>query len=125
MQILGVFAKFWAAQRVKTRLAATIGHPAAAALHKAFLQATLSRHSRSGDQRWVVFTPAERQQAFSDLAGNAWKLVAQRTGDLGQRLQPFFTDHLSVAGDAVVVLGADTPDLPRDLVEQAFSALET
>ena len=80
---LGVFAKYWQAGNVKTRLAASLGAAAAAELYHCFLTAVIENCERAFDGRLVLaYTPPERLGAFSDLAGERWHLEPQAAGDL-------------------------------------------
>jgi len=65
-QRFGMFAKYWAAGRVKTRLARNVGAQAAAGLYLAFLE-TLLRRFQDQDQAELVFTPERCRPSFGQL----------------------------------------------------------
>lgn len=121
---LSVFAKFWEPGKVKTRLAATIGDAKAAEVAKAFLLATLERFEQSADECSLSFAPPECRQSFAELAPD-WLLQAQSPGDLGDRMAFEIRRSLSGRPKRVVLLGADSPDLPQKTVDAAFDQLQS
>ena len=124
MNHLGVFGKYWRAGSVKTRLARDLGAEAASELYRVFLATVLRRFAALGDQRWLAFTPAAEEQAFRDLAQGHWQLLAQSSGDLGERMQAYF-DHAFAAGARrAVLIGSDSPSLPASYVAEAFAQLD-
>ena len=122
---LGVFAKYWQPGAVKTRLAAHWGDVAASRLSRGFLVAVLNRLATRADRRLLVFTPAERRAEFAELAAGRWELAPQTAGDLGQRMQGYFEAAFAAGARRVLLIGSDSPSLPCELVERAFTLLET
>ncbi len=120
---LAVFAKFWEAGEVKTRLGATIGHPVAAAIHREFLRETLHRFRDTADRRTLVFWPREKRGEFREFLPIQWKLACQTAGDLGTKLSAFLKLHFTKKPERIVVIGADSPDLPQDFLGEAFHLL--
>ncbi len=123
MRQLGMFAKFWQPGLVKTRLAAAIGAPAAARVHQHCLAALVTRFGETADRRVLCVTPPEQAPAFSALAGGQWQITAQCAGDLGQRMRHYFEQSLSTGADRVVLIGADSPTLPGEYLNEAFRRL--
>lgn len=120
----GIFAKYWQAGAVKTRLARVTGPEVAANLHRVFVQTLLNRFRQLPATRVVVVTPWERQSDFARLAGPDWKVASQSSGDLGERMAAFFrTSLLEHEADRVVLIGSDSPTLPVHYVEHAFELL--
>lgn len=122
--VLGVFAKFWQPGRVKTRLAAELGDSAAAALSRAFLEATLSRMAGLAAHREVCFSPADRQPEFRKMVPPGWTLSPQVEGKLGERIEAFFDRAFDRGAERVVLIGSDSPNVPREYAANAFAALE-
>jgi rSAM/selenodomain-associated transferase 1 len=122
---LGILAKYWEPGRVKTRLASDCGARVAALLHKAFLKCVLSRFSQVADHRVLAFAPAERGPEFGTIAGPAWSIVPQCDGDLGQRMGRLISDVFAAGSVRVVLLGADSPTLPRAFLDRAFELLRS
>jgi rSAM/selenodomain-associated transferase 1 len=123
MRHLGVFAKHWQPGAVKTRLAVAVGAQTASELYQGFLQTLLQRLGTVGDVRTIAYTPAERRTEFERLAGTAWRIAPQSEGDLGRRLDDFFTAAFAAGAREVVVVGSDSPNLPVPLVDVAFARL--
>jgi rSAM/selenodomain-associated transferase 1 len=117
---LAVFTKIPVPGRVKTRLARVIGAESAAQLASAFLQDT-----------WVLASSFDGLAPLLVLDGAAEDLQVspgtalwlQGTGDLGQRLERTFERGLR-AFSRLIIIGTDSPGLPREFIQQARSALE-
>ena len=122
--VLGLFAKWPRAGLVKTRLAATVGPERAAAIARAFLLDTLDRLAAIPVRRVVAFAPDEAREDFAALARGRFDLHPQGDGDLGVRMGRFIATEIAVGADAVVLVGADSPTLPREYIERAFAELE-
>ncbi|MEM9186112.1 MAG: TIGR04282 family arsenosugar biosynthesis glycosyltransferase [Planctomycetota bacterium] len=120
---IGVFAKHWTPGRVKTRLAKGIGEAAAAGVARAFLETLVVRLHSLADEAVIGFAPAGAAEAFRVLAPD-WRLEAQCDGDLGCRMQAYFAEAFSRGHQRVLLLGADSPDVPRGLVRDALEALD-
>ncbi len=121
---LGVFAKYWKPGRVKTRLAKTEGDVRAAELYRIFLQATLRRFSDCDCRRLLVYTPVERRDEFERLANDNWELEPQAVGDLGERMQQYFRASFNLGSTKVLLVGSDSPTLPRSRIDAAFQLLD-
>ena len=122
--LLGMFAKYWEPGEVKTRLAASIGPLRAAGVQRLFVETLARRFGAVADQRLLVHTPAGKRDEFRRALGSQWELEVQAAGDLGERMQRFFTAALARA-ERVVLIGSDSPDLPVAFLHEAFAALET
>ena len=121
---LGIFAKHWQPGAVKTRLAASIGNDAAAALHRQFVQTLLLRFAGIADRHILCFTPAESVKSFRQLDLGCWTLEPQAGGDLGARMRDFFLSlNSDSASPRTILIGSDSPDLPRGYLEEAFNKL--
>lgn len=128
---LGVFAKRPRPGCVKTRLAESIGAPAAAELYGAFLADVLDRFRDAGDRRILGFAnegddedDRENDAAYFELLCRGdYELWAQPEEDLGGRMAAFFGSAFDGGASRVVLIGSDSPTLPREFVERAFDAL--
>ncbi len=125
-QTLGIFVRQPVPGRVKTRLAAELGEKRAAEIYSAFITDVANRFRRIGNERVLCFCPdsTESRRYFESVAGPDYRLWPQPEADLGTRMQRFLDEHIRGAGDRVVVIGSDSPTLPRGYVEQAFVALD-
>lgn len=122
--MLGLFARQPVAGRCKTRLAAMIGKEAAARLADAFLRDTAARFELLQTARCLAYTPgtsAAREYLESVVEGR-YQTWPQPDGDLGMRLAAFLEEGF-MHSDRVVVIGTDSPSLPVQYVERAFTLL--
>jgi rSAM/selenodomain-associated transferase 1 len=124
MNVLGVFAKYWAAGDVKTRLAATIGAQTAADFYRACLFTTLARLQDVGDRRVLAISPPERLPDFTSFAPQTWHIVPQASGDLGHRMHCFFHEGFASGATRMVLIGSDSPTIPRSYLQLAFTYLQ-
>jgi rSAM/selenodomain-associated transferase 1 len=123
MRQLGVFAKYWQPGAVKTRLAASIGHLAAARLHRQCVRTILARAAGLAERRTLMVTPPERLAEFARFAGAAWEVEPQSTGDLGSRMRHYFETSFARGATQVLLIGSDSPTLPVAHLERAFESL--
>ena len=121
---LGIFAKHWQPGAVKTRLGASIGDAAAAKLHHHFVQTLLHRFWNVAEHQVLCFTPLDSEKSFRELDLRRWTLEPQSTGDLGTRMEYYFSAALSSHDSPrVILIGSDSPDLPREYLEEALEML--
>ena len=121
---LGIFAKQPLAGQAKTRLAQATSPVLAQRVAMALLEDSLDRFSGIQASRAIVYAPATRTRFFSQLAQGRYDLFPQCDGDLGQRLHHFFAGARRQGYSRIIAVGADSPTVPIDYVEQAFAALE-
>jgi rSAM/selenodomain-associated transferase 1 len=112
---LVVMAKEPRPGRVKTRLCPPLQHAQAAALAESALADTLDA---------VAWTPAARRVLVLDGTPGSWlpsgfEVIAQRGEGLGERLANAARD----VGEALVLVGMDTPQLTRALLCDALAQL--
>ena len=126
---LVIMAKAPRAGLVKTRLIPALGAQGAADLAWAMLQRTLRTAQASLGQAIhsvkLCASPALSDpawQGYCTPAGMDW--CEQGTGDLGQRMARVVQVGLA-AGEAVLLIGTDVPDLTPALLQDAACALQT
>ncbi len=122
--LLGMFAKFWEPGKVKTRLAASIGNEQAAAVYRQCIETLAKRFVDVANQRQLVLTPSTSRPAFEAFQENGWSLRSQSEGDLGWRMLNFFREAVAADAQRVILIGSDSPTLPRSYVEKAFERLQ-
>ena len=125
MDQFGMFAKYWRPGSVKSRLAATIGELAASEIYRAFLLCLVQRLGNVADRNVLAFSPHQCRDAFASLAGSGWSLIPQIDGDLGCRMQHFFAEAFAQGAQRVVLIGSDSPTIPREYIQQAFDLLRS
>lgn len=117
---LVIFAKAPVLGRVKSRLARGVGPAAALAFYRAALRQLVRRVAR--DRRWrTVLTVAPDSAARqSRLWPRRTARTAQGGGDLGARMARSLR---TAPKGAVIIIGADIPDIRASHVARAFAAL--
>lgn len=124
MRTFGVFCKHPQPGQVKTRLAQHIGPQSAVSLSAAFLDDLTLEFRSVGERRILGFSPADSVNYFEPFARFGYDLWPQPEGDLGARLNAFFDEALQDQNDKAVLIGSDSPTIPIEYVELAFSRLE-
>jgi uncharacterized protein len=124
---IGLMAKYWAAGKVKTRLARDIGDVAAAELHRCFTERLTSQLASTADGRSIFVSPDEACGVMRDALDTRWEAVPQGEGDLGERMTRAFQCLLSHAPKSsvpqAILIGADLPCLTHDDLRNAFDRL--
>jgi rSAM/selenodomain-associated transferase 1 len=123
-RVLGLFAKWPAPGRVKTRLATATSGAWAAEVATAFLRDLTERLSTVPARRMLAFAPSDAGPLFAEMVRDRFVLAPQADGDLGRRLSSFIAEQFAAGAGSVVVLGSDSPTVPLAHVEQAFAKLE-
>lgn len=118
-----MFAKHWQPGKVKTRLADKIGHENASKVYLAFVEHLTRRLVACGDNRSIVYSPAESKNEFAKQFSDDWQLLAQSEGNLGQRMANFFAEGLQT-NSKVILIGSDTPDINPERIQEAIDTLD-
>ncbi len=131
---LGMMAKYWHVGTVKTRLAQSIGHAAAADIHKAFtlhLAGELAATETNADRqsRYIFASPDDACQTMQQDVGATWTIVPQGDGDLGARMQRALARLLATqkphTRQTAMLIGADLPTLGSAEIAQAASLFQS
>ena len=118
------FVKYPMAGRVKTRLAEQIGHDATMALYRNFITDILTTLKDLDVNLRIVFDPPDSKEQFQHWLGKNYSYIPQTDQDLGQRMKNTFLQTFSEGFKSVIVIGSDSPDLPKEYLELAFTALD-
>ena len=107
----------------KTRLALELGDEHAARFAAAFLYDSLERLLSWGRASvWLIGDQPEAEP-FSDYLHPGVHYGWQGEGSLGERLERSFTAAFSEGCPGAIALGADTPHLPLERLDEALTAL--
>lgn len=141
---LGMLARYPQPGRTKTRLAQSIGARSAAELSACFTADLIARCQLLAEHFVVAATPETpaSREWFQQRLGTIGRLTFQSEGSLGRRIErlcseirelvagPSFDSDLSpgtgVATEfalRIVLIGSDSPDLPSEYIQEAFSKL--
>ena len=119
-----IFIKYPEKGTVKSRLARHFGEEFAAGLYENFIFDLLTTLQTIDCQLYLYFYPPEKEAELKSLFGDNYIFRAQQGADLGDRMSDAFTRSFAEGIASVVLIGSDLPDLPRRIIEDAFTALE-
>jgi uncharacterized protein len=114
---------------VKTRLLGVLSQAEALELYINFLRDTFALMEEVWGDRETLslvlcYFPESDLEAFECVEREGSMMLAQRGEDLGERLHNCFADLFEAGFDSVVVIGADSPTMPSDLLVEAFESLK-
>ncbi len=117
--VVAIMAKAPQAGQVKTRLCPPLTPVEASELAWAFLRDTIAQvRALDAARPAIAYAPSAAGPLFRELAPD-FALVAQRGPDLGTRMTAAFEDLLAGGAGAAILVGSDTPTLPREFLAQA------
>ncbi len=123
--LLIIFAKEPRPGQVKTRLCPPLSLKAAARLYRSFLEDTLEEMGRLKElELALAYSPEAAAAFFRRLAPPGVRLFPQAGRDLGARMHQALKWGLSSGFKVVVLRGADTPDLPGEVILEGRAVLE-
>ena len=111
--------------RVKTRLAPCLPRLDVVRIYRAFVQDLLATLDAAAVPVQIWFCPARARGAIRRWLGPDRQYRAQSGNNLGQRMARAFSTVFSQGIDRAVLVGSDLPDLPAQIIAQAFSLLES
>ena len=121
-----VFAKEPEKEKVKTRLHKDCPKDFSFNLYKSFLKDTIDIAGRAGcELRILAFRAATGNPLFLKKAAPSFLFYPQRGKDLGERMHNAFCFAKKLKSRATVIMGSDSPNLPQDIVREAFEKLRT
>jgi len=119
-----MFVKYPEKGKVKSRLSQSLDEDRVARLYRAFIEDLLESLS-GGDYRFrIAYHPRERKDDFRKEFGNTFSYMPQTGTDLGKKMHNAFKQCFSEGFHCVVIIGSDSPDLPQQIIKEAFQALE-
>jgi uncharacterized protein len=110
--------------RVKSRMALSLDEEIVLDLYRAFVLDTLATASALLIPVVVCFEPADATDEVARWLGDGFTYLAQKGEDLGQRMENAFRHLFSEGYQCAVLVGSDTPDLPEELIREAFVSLK-
>lgn len=122
-----VFTRFPRPGRAKTRLIPTLGAEGAAQLQREMTEHVLAKIwplLRERDIALQVRFDGDSEADMRRWLGNAPRFLPQGDGDLGARMNRAATQAFATGARAVVIIGADCPELDAATVARAFDSLK-
>lgn len=108
--------------KCKTRLAATIGDPAALEIYKFLLQHTASITHALNVHKKVYYSESIWTDDVWDKT--IYDKRVQKGQSLGERMAHAFSDGFNNGFEKIIIIGSDMLDLSQSDVENAFAALD-
>lgn len=122
MSTIVIFARAPELGAVKTRLAKSVGNEQALALYEAFLEDTCALTQGLGARRVLAVAGAVDHPRIEHLAKSQRLAVEEQgDGDLGVRMARAIAAHVGMG--PVVLIGSDSPTLPRAHLHRALDEL--
>ncbi len=126
MNVLIIFAKTPVKGRVKTRLQKNLSQTNVLKLYKEFLLQTVCLTEKVKDCKKIIACyPDKNHPYFKTLAKRfGFHLIRQNGRGLGERMKNAITDFLNNGYKKVLIIGCDSPTLPKEYIEAAFKILD-
>jgi rSAM/selenodomain-associated transferase 1 len=119
-----LFVKYPEKGKVKKRLSEEIGTDAAVALYQNFVLDLLASVKGLSIPLRVCFYPPDDSERFSLWLGTQYHFIPQKGEDLGERMKNAFSRAFEHGFRKVILIGSDIPDLPMDIIDEAFLSLD-
>jgi rSAM/selenodomain-associated transferase 1 len=119
---LAIMAKAPRPAEVKTRLCPPLEPAEAAALSRAFLLDRIEQVRGLDARLAIAYAPADARPVFEELAPD-FALVPQRGCDLGARMAAAIEDLERAGAAGAILVGTDSPTVPRELLGAAVRRL--
>lgn len=123
--VIFVFAREPQAGMVKTRLRGALSDESRLGLYKAFLKDTLElTKSLKGITRILAFDAGCSRPEYLENIGKGFIFYKQKGKDLGERMLDAFRHARKIGGTKILIVGTDSPNLPKRYIGHAFRLLE-
>jgi len=119
------FVKYPEEGLVKTRLSAELNETIAVELYKNFVLDLLVMLEEIGLPFRICFSPDNSREKFIGWLGDKYTYMLQQGEDLGQRMRNALSQTFAQGFNRAIIIGSDSPDLPADLIHEAFASLDT
>lgn len=111
--------------RVKTRLAKGVGEKTALDLYQCFVTDVLDMVRSTAWTLRVYFHPEKSCRRIRSWLGTDLDLFAQTGTTLGDKMKNALAETFAAGYERAVLIGSDLPDLPSDIIDTAFNALNS
>lgn len=109
--------------KCKTRLAATVGDPAALAIYTFLLEHTVKITTPIGADKFVYYSVKLREGDFWDP--EQYHKYLQNGDDLGVRMENAFKEVFQLGYEQAIIIGSDMYDMTANDLDNAFDQLKT
>ena len=111
---------------VKTRLQADMGAEKTLEIYKSFVTEVTSQCGKlRGMDKFLGCTPTKNNDFLMEVARKCnMKPFNQRGNDLGEKIINAFRDHFKKGYTEIVLIGSDSPTIPKEYIRRAFHELK-
>ncbi len=120
-----IFCRYPEYGRVKTRIAVSLGNDFTLGLYNAFIKDLMAMSKLLSSVTIIAVDAPELVADHSLLFGIEYPIISQKGGDIGQRMLNAVLHVFNLGHERVVLVGCDLPDLPAEIIEDAFKSLNS
>ena len=117
-----IFIKNQIEGKVKTRLAATIGHEAAMKIYQQLIQRTNTVANRIEADKIVFYSNFIEDDIWEN---NIYKKQVQHGDTLGMKMENAFKSSFTAGHKKIVIIGTDCPEINENILKNAFEKLNS
>jgi uncharacterized protein len=118
-----IFVKWPKKGKVKSRLSVVLDEDTVLDLYKCFVEDLLHTVKELGIRPVIAFYPADEEDSVRSWLGSEYRYVPQMGDELGERMKNAFQWAFARGRSRVVLIGSDFPDLPAEIIKDAFASL--
>lgn len=119
-----LFVKYPEKGKVKSRLALHLTDALAAGLYENFVRDIIATLDQGSFSFRIYFYPPEKEEEIKKFWDKNYHYKAQSGADLGERMKKAILAEFAAGFKTVTLIGSDFPDLPFEIIEESFRALE-
>ncbi len=116
------FLKYPEKGLVKTRLAKDLGDDFVLELYMNFIIDILDSFSAINSDIILAYS-CSRENIHNVPFFNGYNCIVQKGNDLGERIYAAFLEASSLGYSKLILIGSDSPDLPAEIISEAFENL--
>lgn len=120
-----LFVKYPKKGMVKKRLAQDISEKIVVNLYKEFVKDTISTINQIKTPLIICYYPPTNLLKFQKWLGSQYTYIAQRGENLGERMVHCFTEVFTKEYQKAILIGSDSPDIPKKILTTALKQLKT
>ncbi len=111
---------------VKTRLQKDLPKEQVIEIYKSFIIEILSKFSRLKDiDRFLGCAPSKDHDFLKEVSAKYNLVTFNQKGDnLGRKIITAFKDHFKKGYSEIILIGSDSPTIPKEYVKKAFAELK-
>ncbi len=117
------FVKLPLPGKVKRRLSSKTNDKFIVALYQKFVEDLLRMLDETDYPVLICYEPPSAIKNFQEWLGSKYQYIPQIGNDLGERIKNGFIKGFNLGFNHLIVIGSDSPDLSKNIIEEAFQNL--